>query len=110
VAAYWKEHYDLRFLLETRWATLGPKVTDKLHVYVGEADGYYLDSAVHLWDDSLRKAKDPPFQGEIVFQPRAGHGFGPRPEELIQKIVAHVERTAPKGADLQSWRYPAKTP
>src|SRR5262249_50905506 len=26
VAAYWQSHFDLRFILETQWATLGPKV------------------------------------------------------------------------------------
>ena len=24
VADYWKEHYDLRYMLQTKWATLGP--------------------------------------------------------------------------------------
>ncbi|ODV11844.1 MAG: hypothetical protein ABT19_11870, partial [Rhodanobacter sp. SCN 68-63] len=33
VAEYWKQHFDLRYMLEKNWATLGPLVTDKLHIY-----------------------------------------------------------------------------
>jgi len=40
-----------------------------------------------------------------LFQPLAPHCWGPRPAELIQKMTAHIEKTAPKGADLRSWRY-----
>lgn len=105
VAAYWKEHFDLRHILETRWATLGPKVTNKLHVYIGENDSYYLDDAVHLLDDFLKKATDPKFGGEVVYQPRAPHCWGPRGAELLEKMTKHIEQTAPAGADLKSWRY-----
>jgi hypothetical protein len=105
VAAYWKEHYDLRSILETKWTTLGPKVADKLHVYIGENDSYYLDDAVHLLDDFLKKAANPPFAGEVVYQPRAPHCWGPRAPELSQKMTAYIEKTAPAGADLKSWRY-----
>jgi len=105
VAAYWKDHYDLRNILETKWATLGPKVANKLHVYVGENDSYYLDDAVHLLDDFLKKATNPPFGGEVAYQPRAPHCWGPRAAELMEKMTAHIDKTAPAGADLKSWRY-----
>ncbi len=105
VAAYWREHYDLRAILERDWAALGPKLAHKIHVYVGEDDSYYLDNAVHLLDEFLQRARNPRFGGEIVFQPGAPHCWGPRPAELMQKMVAHIERYAPRGADLQRWRY-----
>ena len=35
VAEYWKQHFDLRHRLETNWRTVGPKLADKLNVYVG---------------------------------------------------------------------------
>jgi hypothetical protein len=105
VAAYWKEHYDLRNILETRWTTLGPKVAGKLHVYVGENDSYYLDDAVHLLDDFLKKATSPSFGGEVAYQPRAPHCWGPRAAELMDKMTSYIDKTAPAGADLKSWRY-----
>ena len=105
VAEYWKQHYDLRNILETNWATLGPKVADKLNVYVGDADSYFLNMGVHLLDDFLKTAAAPKWDGEIVFQPMAPHCWGPSLRELIPKMTAHMERHAPAGADLRSWRY-----
>jgi hypothetical protein len=105
VAAYWKEHYDLRNILETNWATLGPKVTNKIHVYVGDADSYYLNMGVEMLNNFLSKATSPAFGGEIVFQKLAPHCWGPSLTELIPKMASHMEKYAPAGADLKSWRY-----
>jgi len=105
VAAYWKQHYDLRNILETNWATLGPKVANKINVYVGDADTYYLNMGVHMLDDFLKKADNPKWTGEIVFQPMAPHCWGPRGQELADKIVAQIEKYAPAGADVTSWKY-----
>ena len=105
VAEYWKQHYDLRHILETNWATLGPKVADKINVYVGDADSYYLNMGVHLLDDLLRKTTSPKWTGEIVFQPMAPHCWGPPMNELMTKMTAHMEKHAPPGADVRSWRY-----
>ena len=105
VAAYWKEHYDLRNILESNWATLGPKVANKINVYVGDADSYFLNMGVHMLDTFLKKATNPSFGGEVVFQPMAPHCWGPSLQELIPKMTVHMEKNAPVGADLRSWKY-----
>jgi hypothetical protein len=105
VAAYWKEHYDLRNILETNWATLGPKVANKINVYVGDADTYYLNMGVHMLENFLKAADNPKWTGEIVFQPMAPHCWGPRGTELLQKMIAQIENMAPAGADLKAWKY-----
>jgi hypothetical protein len=105
VAAYWKQHYDLRALLERDWATLGPRVADKINVYVGDADSYYLNMGVHLLEDFLKTTTEPRWAGEIVFQPMAPHCWGPGLPELLPKMAAQVERRAPAGADVRGWRY-----
>lgn len=105
VAAYWKEHYDLRNILETRWATLGPQVANKINVYVGDADSYYLNMGVHMLNDFLTRADHPKWTGEIIFQPMAPHCWGPRGADLTAKIVSQVTKYAPAGADLTSWKY-----
>ncbi|HEX8200116.1 MAG TPA: alpha/beta hydrolase-fold protein, partial [Isosphaeraceae bacterium] len=46
VVAHWAR-YDLRRVLQDGWATLGPKLRGKLHIWVGEADDYFLNNAVH---------------------------------------------------------------
>ena len=116
VAEAWKK-YDLRYQLETNWPTLGPKVRGKLHIYVGEADTYYLNNAVYLMEDFLKKAANPPADAEVAYGARAEHCWNGDPNQpnaisrlryntmYVQKIVERMEQTAPVGADLKSWRY-----
>ena len=105
VAAYWKEHYDLRNILERDWKTLGPKVAHKLNIYVGDADSYFLNMGVHMLDEFLRKADAPKWTGETVFQPMAPHCWGPPRDQMTEKMVTQITKYAPAGADLVSWKY-----
>ncbi len=105
VAEHWKQNYDLRNILQTNWATLGPKVANKINVYVGDADSYYLNMGVEQLNNFLKTADNPKFGGEVVFQKLAPHCWGPSMTELIPKMTAHMEKYAPSGADLRSWRY-----
>ena len=104
VAEAWKK-YDVHYILRTNWATLGPKVANKLNIYVGDMDSYYLNDAVEKLNEFLVKADNPKFTGEVVFQRRAPHCWGPRGPELLQKMIAQIDKYAPAGADLRSWRY-----
>jgi hypothetical protein len=91
VLEHWKR-YDLRNVLQTNWPVLGPKLRGKLHIWVGEADDYFLNDAVHLLDTFLKTAK-PAYEGSIVFGPRQGHGFHIISEkQLIEDMAAAVER------------------
>lgn len=105
VAAYWKQHFDLRQRLESQWPTLGPQVTDKLHIYVGDADTYNLNMGVRAMDTFLQKAKNPAFRGSVTYQPMAPHCWGPRGKELLDTITRYIDTHAPAQADLKSWRY-----
>ncbi|HEY7851586.1 MAG TPA: hypothetical protein VIB82_01340, partial [Caulobacteraceae bacterium] len=51
VAAYWRAHYDLSYIIERDWAALAPKLQGKIHIYVGSADTYYLNDAVYFAQD-----------------------------------------------------------
>jgi hypothetical protein len=117
VADYWREHFDLGFILRRDWKTLGPKLEGKLHIYVGEADNYFLNNAVYLVEDFLKTTKDPYYGGEVDYEPRAEHcwnGDHTRPNAISRlryhqfyapKIIERITKSAPKGADLTSWRY-----
>ncbi|MFY9619062.1 MAG: hypothetical protein WAQ99_04555 [Pyrinomonadaceae bacterium] len=117
VAEYWREHYDLGYILKRDWQKLGPKLAGKLHIYVGEADNYYLNNAVYLVEDFLKTTKDPAYGGEVDYEPRAEHcwnGDHTRPNALsrlryhqmfMPRAVERMLKTAPPGADLKSWRY-----
>jgi hypothetical protein len=104
VAEKWKK-YDLLNVLKTNWATLGPKVASKINVYVGDMDSYYLNDAVENLNAFLSSAANPKWTGEVVFQRRAPHCWGPRAADLMQKMSAQVDKYAPAGTDVKTWRY-----
>ncbi|MBL8848041.1 MAG: hypothetical protein JNG89_00065, partial [Planctomycetaceae bacterium] len=54
VAESW-QRYDIRMVLEQNWAELGPKLSGKLHVFMGSEDTFYLDGATRLLKESLSR-------------------------------------------------------
>jgi hypothetical protein len=117
VAGYWKENWDLSHILKRDWKTLGPKVRGKLHIYVGEADNYFLNDAVYLVEEFLKSATDPPADAEVDYEPRAEHcwnGDHTRPNAIsrlryaqmfIPRIMGQIRKNHPTGVDTLSWRY-----
>jgi hypothetical protein len=120
-AEYWREHYDLNAILQRDWNTLGPKLRGKLHLYVGSDDTYFLNNAVYLMEDFLKLTGTPghgvPYEGEVRYGPRAEHCWNGDPDHpnwysrlhynqmYVEKIMERIRATAPKGADVSSWRY-----
>jgi hypothetical protein len=91
VVEHWKK-YDLRLVLEQNWRTLGPKLRGKIHVSVGEADDYFLNNAVHLLDDFLKKAK-PAFEGRITYGPGKDHGYRSiTDKQMLEEMAAAIEK------------------
>lgn len=117
VARYWKENYDLRYILERDWEELGPKLEGKLNIYCGDMDNYYLNNAVYLMEDFLESTKNPYYSGDVDYGDRAEHcwnGDQENPNHIsrlryntmyVPKILKRIEESAPEGADLTSWRY-----
>jgi hypothetical protein len=117
VAEYWREHYDLEAILERDWPQLGPELAGKIHIYVGSDDTYFLNDAVYLMEDFLKSTKNPPYGGEVAYGPRAEHCWNGDPTlpnaysrlhyntMYLPKILDRIQKTAPAGADLTSWRY-----
>jgi hypothetical protein len=121
VAEYWREHYDLDAILQKNWDTLGPKLVGKIHLYVGSDDTYFLNNAVYLTEDFLKTTGTPghgvAYEGEVKYGPRAEHCWNGDPElpnaysrlhynsMYLPKILEQIQKTAPAGADLTSWRY-----
>ena len=117
VAAYWKENYDLRHILERDWDKLGENLKGKIHIYCGDMDNYYLNNAVYLMEDFLESTTDPYYEGEVKYCDRDEHCWNGDPDQpnaitrlryntmYVPKIMERIEKSAPKGADLTSWRY-----
>jgi len=117
VAEYWKENYDLSYILKKDWKTLGRKLRGKIHIYCGDMDNYYLNNAVYLIEEFLENTKNPYYDGEVDYGDRDEHcwnGDHTRPNAISRlryhqmffpKIVERILKSAPSGADLKTWRY-----
>src|SRR5205085_782323 len=91
VVDHWKK-YDLRLQLAQNWKQLAPRLRGKLHIWVGEADDYFLNNAVHLLDAFLATA-EPPYEGRITYGLCQGHGWTPINEAESMKKPATVKRS-----------------
>ncbi len=117
VAKYWQDNFDLRHILERDWDKLGENLKGKIHIYCGDMDNYYLNNAVYLMEDFLENTTDPYYEGEVLYGDRAEHCWNGNPElpnhitrmryntMYVPKIMQRIEKSAPEGADLTSWRY-----
>ncbi len=111
VAAFWRENYDLSHIIERDWATLGPKLNGKLHIYIGDTDTFFLEEATMQLEKFLKRASNPSFVGTIEYGKRAPHCWsgcapGQNPTLCYLPVMAeHIRRTAPRDADLASWLY-----
>jgi hypothetical protein len=117
VAAYWKEHYDLGHILERDWSKIGEHLKGKIKIYCGDMDNYYLNNAVYLMEERLKKLTNPKPDAFVDYGDRAEHcwnGDHTQPNYIsrlrynqmfITRWAEEVKTRSPKGADLTSWRY-----
>jgi hypothetical protein len=116
VADYWREHYDLSYIIGRDWAKLAPLLQGKIHLYVGSGDNYYLTDSVYFAQERLESLQ-PPYGGEVRYGDRAEHCWNGDPAlpnaysrlhynyQYLPAILERIAATAPPGADLTSWRY-----
>jgi hypothetical protein len=117
VADYWRDHYDLSYIMRRDWTTLGPKLVGKLHLTVGTSDQWYLANAVRYVDAFLKSTKDPAYDGSVEYGTRFIHCYQGDPnaplaassrtalQRQMPVMAARMIKTAPAGADVKSWRY-----
>ena len=116
VAIYWRDNYDLRYILQRDWATLGPKLRGKIHITSGTMDNGYLNNAVYQMEEFLGHAVPSP-EFEITYGERREHCFtgdtdhpnavGNRTvhQRYMPAMARWMMKTAPAGADIKSWIY-----
>jgi Putative esterase len=87
VAQYWKDHYDLLEYLKRNWSTLGPKLVDKLRIYVGTMDTYQLNIAVREMEDWMKTTENPHYEGFFEYgvgEPHCYTGQATTSERLVE--------------------------
>ena len=116
VARYWRDNYDLRYIMQRDWATLGPKLRGKIHITSGTMDNGFLNNAVYQMEEFLARAV-PSSESEIVYGERREHCFtgdtenpnnvGSRTvhQRYMPAMAQWMMKTSPPGADTKSWVY-----
>ncbi|HLI18983.1 MAG TPA: alpha/beta hydrolase-fold protein [Rhodanobacteraceae bacterium] len=103
VVAYWREHYDIAYRLQHDWPELKPDLDGKIHIWVGTADTFYLDGAVHKLKavlDGLHAKSD------IHFVPGRTHfdiyRIGKDPQGLTKQIAWEMYAVARPHSKLKA--------
>jgi hypothetical protein len=107
VAQYWKEHFDLLYYLQRNWSTVGPKLVDKLHVYVGDMDSFFLDRAVREMEAWMKTTQNPHEEGFFMYgdqKPHCWSGPGTSADRL-RGMAEHALRKKPEGVTTPWWKY-----
>jgi hypothetical protein len=107
VAEYWREHYDLLEYLKRNWSTVGPKLVDKVHVYTGTMDNFFLNNSTKELEAWMKTTANPHYEGFFLYGDGKGHCWqGPEstPERLRQ-MATHIMRHKPEGMTTPWWRY-----
>ena len=106
VAEYWKDHYDLLEHLKRNWPTLGPKLVDKLHVYVGTMDTYQLNNAVAQLQAWMRATTNPHYEAYFLYGDGKPHCWsGPvSPADRLKEMAQFIASKRPDWATTEWWR------
>ncbi|REG84707.1 hypothetical protein [Algoriphagus antarcticus] len=115
VAFYWKENYDLRYIMERDWETLGSKLEGKINIFCGDMDNYYLNNAVYLTEQFLEETQNPYYDGTVAYGDRAEHCWNGDPTLpnyisrlryntlYLEEIGDRLKKTAPAGFNQYNW-------
>jgi len=107
VAEYWRENYDLLEYMKRNWSWLGPKLVDKIHIYIGDMDTYRLEQPVYDLEAWMKTTTDPHYPGFFMYGDRKPHCWiGPvtMPERL-KEMAMHGLRHMPEGTTTPWWNY-----
>jgi len=111
---YWRDHYDLRFIMERDWKR-SPETARQDPYHERTMDNGYLNNAVYQMEEFLGKAV-PSSESEIIYGERREHCFtatpiirttsaAARPSAVHAAMSRWIQRSAPAGADVKSWIY-----
>jgi enterochelin esterase-like enzyme len=108
VAAYMRANgYDLRYYAEKNWSRIGPLLVDKIHIYCGDMDNYYLNVSVNDMEEFLNSTTNPAAQATFQYgRPFKGHGWTPFSSATLDEAISEfITAHAPAGADVKGWKY-----
>ncbi|HEX5238129.1 MAG TPA: alpha/beta hydrolase-fold protein [Sphingomicrobium sp.] len=98
VAAYWRDHYDIGYRIVHDWAALRSDLDGKIHVIVGTADTFHLDSSARRLKADLESVGA---KVDVRFLPGKTHGnlyeANGDPDALTKQIAKEMYAVARPG-------------
>ena len=103
----WRDNYDLQYYLQRNWSTVGPELVDKIHIYVGNMDSFFLDRATRELQAWMKTTQNPHYEGEFVYgdqKPHCWSGPGTSADRL-REMAEYGLRKMPQGTTTPWWNY-----
>ena len=103
--------------LQKKYLTIAVDIDQDALKALNTYHGIETIHAVYLMEDFLKNTTDPYYDGEVDYGARDEHcwnGDHDNPNAIsrlryntmyMNKILKRIDESAPKGADLTSWRY-----
>lgn len=88
------EAYDINLVLSRDWATLGPKLRGKLHIFMGDQDTFYLEGATKLVAETLKELGS---DAVVELHPGKDHG-SLMTQDLRNRLRREMAETYLRGA------------
>lgn len=95
VVKAWRR-YDITDKLRREWKTLGPKLTGKITVIIGDADNFYLNGATELLKKALAELGS---DARVIIEPERDHGsimFSPSFRAMMDEMSAKFAASHPE--------------
>ncbi|HWK29345.1 MAG TPA: alpha/beta hydrolase-fold protein [Solirubrobacter sp.] len=105
----WKA-MDMSEVLTDHWATLGPVLRDKLHIWVGTQDTYYLNEGVKAFQDTVERLSGSTDYATFTYGEGQRHGYTPYAStqamltDILDYIAAHTPPAGQPDPDLSAAR------
>jgi len=103
VAEEWRS-MDLTKYVRANWPSIGPKLTGKLRVYVGDDDTFFLNDAVSVFQGVVESLRSPSANAVFEYGKDAPHCWGPWGAHVVQLMTDAMMENAPQSADTSWWR------
>ena len=91
---------DMSEVLTRNWATLGPVLRDKLHIWVGTQDTYYLNEGVKAFQDTLEGLGGRTSYATFTYGAGQPHGYTPyaSTQAMLTDILSWISAHTPAPA------------
>lgn len=90
VAEQWKK-YDFKIYAKENWNELGPKLQDKIYIWMGDMDHFYLNPATRSFAEFLRQTDTPRSNAVVDFSAMEGHCSQYSYRLVLEKIQKRLE-------------------